>query len=303
MFLIPNKDKKWSITNNSDLTGTLQRVRNMDFDDESYVKLAKRSRCIYSAVDRSDTTDFQRVTAIEYSPTQNKYIVFTGNSGAVYNVAGTTMAVTKIDSGADGNVPSMTSTGVNDMVWWQGYIYGTSTTSLRRYDSSWSTALTGTNFTGLTDGGYLTVHEQKNYLAIGYLNTVKLLTTAHANPDGATLTLPSEFAVTSLDYSNGFIIVATRNTKNGKAKVFHWDGNTSVYNTDYTVNTPRVNSVRRYLDTYAIVTSEGELLKFNGSGYTRLAAFPIYFKDQDWDFDGDEVLGYKRIYQDTYSYC
>lgn len=289
MIKIPSQNK-WAVTNSSDLFGIIQRAVNMQFNERGYATLAKRSRSIYDST--SDSSDFQRVTAIQYDRTNLRYIVFTGFSGQVYYVDATTLAVTKIDSAADGNVPSMDSAGRNDMTPWRGYIYGTSTTSLRRYDLStgtWSLSQTGSGFAGVTNAGYLAVHEGLNYLAISQDNTVLLLSTAHALV--LTLTFPTEYKVTSLDYWNGYVLVGTRHSSGGQAKVFLWDGKTTAYNSAYSVNCQRANSVRRYQNTFAVQSGNGQLLKFNGGGFDVLDAFPIFYKNDAWDYDGDSVLG------------
>lgn len=289
MIKLPSQNI-WSVSNSSDLFGTLQRAINMDFEERGYATLAKRARSIYDST--SDSSDFQRVTAIQYDPTNLRYIVFTGFSGAVYYVNATTLAVSKIGAGTDGNIPSMDSAGRNDMTYWQGYIYGTSTTSLRRYDLStgtWSTAQTGSGFTGISNAGYLAVHDGLNYLAVSQDNTVLLLSTAHALI--FTLTLPTEYKVTSLDYWNEYILVGTRHTAGKSGKVFLWDGKSAAYNSGYDVGSPRVDSVRQYQNTFAVVNGAGQLLKFNGGGFDQLDAFPIFYKPDAWDNDGDAVLG------------
>lgn len=285
MFIIP-KDRKWSQTNASDLSGNVQRTRNISFDDEGIAKLAKRARSIH---DFSGTND-RRILWIEYFQATNKYWVTVLDTNAVYSVDGTSLVVT--DESGTSNIPSPDTTGGrNDCVPWQGYLYATSTTSLRRYNGSgWSAPLTGTSFTGVTDAGFLCVHEQKNWLAISQANQVILINTSH-DKQANTLTLPAEFRVTSMDYNNGFIAVGTRNINNGEAKMFLWDGNSTGYNSDFGVGCPRIDSIRRYKNTYVVLNSLGQLLQFNGGGFTQIGAFPIYYKDADWDADGSSYLG------------
>jgi len=281
MFIIP-KDRKWSQTNASDLSGNVQRTRNISFDDEGIAKLAKRARSIH---DFSGTND-RRILWIEYFKATNKYWLMVLDSNAVYSVDGTTLAVT--DESGTSNIPSPDTTGGrNDCVPWQGYLYATSTVSLRRYNGSgWSA---NQYAAGITDGGFLCVNEAKNWLAISQGNQVLLINTSHTLQH--TLTLPSEFQVTSMDYNNGFIAVGTRNINNGEAKMFLWDGNSSQHNSDWGVGCPRIDSVRRYKNTYVLVNSLGQLLQFNGGGFTQIGAFPIYYKDADWDADGSSYLG------------
>lgn len=288
MIKVPAQNK-WAVSNSSDIFGVLQRAVNMDFKERGYATLAKRARSIYNS---EQDSDFARVTAIQYDQTNLRYIVFT-QGGSVFYVNATTLVVSEIGIGVDGNVPSMSSTGMNDMTPWQGlYIYGTSTISLRRYVLStglWSTALTGSGFAGITSAGYLAVHEQLGYLGVSQANTVLMLDTSHNLI--LTLTLPAEHQVTSMDYWNGYFIVGTRHIGGGQGKVFLWDGKTTAYNSDWAVDAQRVNSVRKYQNTFAAQVGSGQLLKFNGGGFSQLDAFPVYYKNVSWDYDGDSILG------------
>ncbi len=286
-FILPSRElKKWSQSNSSDIFGTLQRTRNMDFDQESYAKLAKRARSIYdfSGIDR-------RLLWIKYFQATDKYWLMNLYDPAIYSVDGTTLAVT--DESATSNVPSTDTTGGrNDSVEWQGYLYATSVTKIRRYNGSgWSLPITNSAVADVTisGAGFLAVHEQKNALAVTQGNTVKLFDTSHDLLQ--TLTVPAEFQATSLDYANGFIVLGTRNINNGEAKVFLWSGNNATYDSGHGVGAPRVESVRKYGNTFIALNSYGKLLRFNGGGFDTIGAFPIYYREVDWSYDGASYLG------------
>ncbi len=299
MFVIPSKtEKKWEQSNKSDIAGTLQRTRNMDFDQEGYAKLAKRTRAIYElAGDR-------RVLWIKYYQATNKYWFMTFDSGKIFSIDGTTLAVT--DETSTNNVPSPdTVAGRNDAVYWQGYMYATSysttagRSTLRRYNlaSGWSANQYGDSSievaSALTNAGFMAVHEEKNALAITQQgttsHTVILLDTSHSLLQ--TLTIPAEFVPTSMDYAAGFLVIGTRNINNGEAKVFTWDGASALGNGGWGVGSSRVDSVRRYKNSFVVINGLGQLLKFNGGGFDMLDALPVYYKEVDWDYDGSSVFG------------
>ncbi len=282
MFKLP-QEGKWVQNNSSDKKGTLQRTRNIDFDSEGYLKLAKRSRNIYdlTSIDR-------RILWIKYFQATNKYWFMALASNAVYSVDGTTLAVT--DESGTANIPSPETTGGrNDCVQWQGYLYATSTVTLRRYNGSgWSA---NQYAAGITSGGFLAVHDDKNYLAMSQGNTVLQIDTSHALVGGSTLTLPAEQQVTSMDYVNNQYVIGCRNINNGEAKVYLWDGNTAVANSSFGVGCARVDSVRRYGNTFVALNSLGQLLLFKNNGFEQIDALPIYYRDVDWDVDGSSYLG------------
>lgn len=285
MIKLPSS--KWAVTNSSDIFGILQRTRNMDFDQDGYAKLAKRSRNLYSI---ASSANFDRVTAIQYYNTFAEYYFFTRLG--LFKM-GADLTIT--DLTAASNAPSSDDiNGTNDLCMWQGYLYATSgrptpgTYTLRRLESVWTTSKYS-----LVSNGPMVVHEGLNYLAIAQNDSgipkVILLDTNHSLI--FTLVLPSEFQITTMEYSNGYILIGTRNINNGEAKVFHWDGKTAAYNADYGVRSYRANSVKRYQNSYAVLNSKGQLLKFNGGGYTPLDTLPVYAKDVEWDLDGSSPLG------------
>lgn len=277
-------EKRWTQTNSGDLFGELFMSRNMDFDKEGYASLAKRSRAIYSA---TLSAFFGRVSCIEYYDATSEYFVFTNDRP--FKLSFASNAVTVTDESATSNMPSMDLLCRNDMVNWQGYLYATSTSSLRRYNGSWSIALTGTGFTGVTDGGLLCVFKNKNSLAVSQLNTVLLLDTSHNLT--ITLTLPTELVVTSMDWNNNLLYVGTRNTSNGDAILFTWDGTTTSANNGYPVGTHRIDSVKAYQSSCVVFTSKGKLRFFTGNGFQEMAGLPISFTDYQWDVSGSTVQG------------
>ena len=286
MIKIPfTQEKRWQQTNTSDLFGTLFMSRNMNYDKEGYATLAKRSRALYSS---SLAGNFGRVGSIGYYDSTSEYFIFTNDRP--YKLSFASDSVTITDENATSNMPSMDLLCRNDQVNWQGYLYATSTTSLRRYNSGgWSTALTGSGFTGVTDGGQLAVFKNFNYLCVAQDNTVLLLDTSHNLV--RTLTLQSEFKVTSMDWNNNILFIGTRNINNEDAMLFTWDGTTTSANSGNPVGTHRINSVKAYQSSCALVTSKGKLLYFTGNGFKELAGLPISFTSEQWDVSGSTVQG------------
>lgn len=286
MIQLPyTQEKKWIQTNNSDLFGTLFMSRNMDFTKAGYASLAKRARALISS---GSTANFGRVGSIGYYDDTSEYFIFTNDRP--YKLSFASDAVTITDESGTSNIPAMDLLCRNDQVNWQGYLYATSTTSLRRYNSGgWSLELTGTSFTGVTNAGQLCVFKDRNSLCISQANTVLLLDSSHNLI--RTLTLPSEFIVTSLDWNNATVFIGTRNINNQDAMLYVWDGNSTAVNGGYSVGTHRINSVRAYQSTCVCVTSKGELLFFTGNSFKRLGALPIAFTDEQWDVSGSTVQG------------
>lgn len=278
MIKIPQEAKKWSQVNSSDLFGTIKQSRNLDFDYEGYLTLAKRTRCIF---DTTVDSDYDRPVSIVYYQGTPEYWVFTRTSH--FRVNATTLAVTEA---VDGNLPNGDTNGArNDGVIWQGRLYATNSNSLRYFNgTSWSTdAYT------LTSHGPLCVHEKLNALAIGQGNTVLLLDTSHSLLQ--TLVLPTELYVTSICFDGNYLICATRHLQNGDARIIQWDGDLAVPNDAYSTGSHRVGSVKAYKGTHVIVDGSGRLRHFNGSSYVDLGALPVFYKGKMWDYDGNITVG------------
>lgn len=96
------------------------------------------------------------------------------------------------------------------------------------------------------------------------------------------LTLPANFKVTGLKYSNNMMGVATRQLKNqGDAYFFLWDGATTAANSGFPVNDSYIIGLVAYQSSWALMTSAGELLYFNGGGFQQIATLPTFRFEED----------------------
>lgn len=99
--------------------------------------------------------------------------------------------------------------------------------------------------------------------------------------DGSTatdpkITLPSQFEITDMLTEGDFTIIGTKTIDSTEAKVFHWNGTDSVVNAEYGAGSREIVSVFSFNGTPYIVTKEGEIKIFTGSGYERVQEFPTY---------------------------
>ena len=285
-FNLPNRDgRKWAQPNYSDLFGIVARTKNINFDDAGYLTVARRSRSIYDA---DQDADFGHAVSIIYWPyisaTLDEYYVIT-NSGKGFIVDGSTLAVVK-----DTNtyVPTFDNLGRSDMEAFGAFVYASAEDGLHKFvgnefaPSGWSAGTIGTADNG--GGGPLCLFVNKNMLAWGDGNTVKLYTSGDSL--SVTLTLPTQYWVTSIAWSNNYLYIGTRHRSNGEAHLFTWDGADTTWNNSYGVGTHRIDCVKPYKDSVALVTSEGQLLKFNGGAFGTLGNLPIHYKNLDWDVHG-----------------
>lgn len=268
--LPPQKKKNWTQTNNGDLFGSLKQTCNIDLDEPGLLKLAKRARSIY---DDTIDADFGNVLAIErYTTGSDRYYIAT--SEKLFYMDASTMVLTE---DATSGFPTMASQ--TDLLAWNDLLYVSGASDLNTWNgSAWSVADSSAS------DGPMCIFKNKNSLCLGQDNTVRLYSTSNVVTE--TLTLPEEFKVTSLDWSGNYVYVGTRHKDSGEAMLFVWDGNTSAANFGYPVGTHRIDSVKAYKSTVVLITSDGQLLAFNGAGLNVLANLPNYYTDRDWDTSG-----------------
>lgn len=279
---IPNPETKgYSQTNKGDLLGNVAQTKNIDFDEMGYIKLANRSINIY---DETLDASFVRPIAICYSEGDLGRYTILAQSGLTSGVFYAENNLKSVVKDTRGNVPVI---NVNsDLVSWQQKTYCSGTTFLNRLDgTTWSASLLS------AQAGAMCVFVNKNMLALadGNSNTVKLINTSHSVV--VTLTIPSEYAITSMAWANSRMYIGTRHQSNGKAALFEWDGATTAVNNSYQVDSMYINSVASYKNSVVLITGSGQLLQFTGSGFQELASFPFFYKLLLWNPTGSSIPG------------
>lgn len=266
IYLPPQESRQWKQTNSGDVFGTLFSTRNIDFDQEGYLKLAKRSTAIVYNV-----SNFSAVTSISTSALNEStyYIMTSGRPHTLaFNLSLTDIYAVTIGTGS-----------LNyDIVPWQGVLYSSQNTSFSYYNGSGWTGSLGS----LTTGKYhpLCVLESGNQLAIGDGNLVKLYDSSHSLV--ATLTIPADFEVRWIRYNASNLYIGTKNIAGGNAVMFVWNGAGSSAQGAYPIDGTFIFSGCNYDSSIAIFTSRGQLMRFNGGGFSELANLPVYYTNYSW---------------------
>lgn len=276
---IPNQEKRWKLQNSTDLFGNVYQTRNIDFDDEGLLKLSEASIAI-----KSETGDSNFDTPVGYGDYGNDFMVKTIDQPYILSMASGHYSITEDTStnNPSGNTRSHAK-------WWQDRWYVTISSALWYATTSFPTWTDPSVSLTASLGHALEVFKSRNTLCIANGNVVKQIDTSHSTSGVAQLTLPSELEVTSLAYSNGLMAIGTKNkqTNSGSngttAFLFIWDGTTSSANVGISVDATYVIAVAKYQEaSFVALTSAGQLLKFNGSGFDILANLPFYYDKYQW---------------------
>lgn len=277
IFIPPNR--QWRQLNSGETFGSLFGTRNINFDQEGYLKLALRpSALVYG------TSNFTDVNSISYLRTEDSvivnpgYYILTGdNSGRPFRIDLTTGV--PYDLTADTNGGSIGGSRKYDALVWQGrwYVSGDTRFAYHNGNATWTI-----NLGSLTTGNYhpMCVHEGLTSLGIGDGNTVLLYDTSHAL--STTLTIPSAFNVRWIKYHNNNFYIGTKHKYGGDAYMFVWNGVGTAAQSSFPIKGEAILSGENYGSSIAVFTSKGQLLRFNGGGFEVLASLPVYYNTKSW---------------------
>lgn len=276
---IPQLDKKWSVAQEGDFFGNVQNTRNVHFDDRGYLSNSKKPTVISSsAFDVSGNADIGDILSI--APDNSGHLVVTNNR--IFTFVETTAVL-----GRETDTDSPTIFNGSDGVIFNGLkmVSGTTTIGDIVLGGAWTERITG-----LTSNvpHPMANFENKNQLAVGNGNEVRTYSTSYVLQE--TMVLPAEYVVTSIRWRGSKLYIGTRNRAGQYAKMFIWNGSGAEAQFGYTVNATWVYSLTEFQSSMVALTSNGQLLWFNGGGFTVLSNFPIYYTDQSW-LSNDAYLG------------
>ena len=275
-------NNKWTQTNSSDKTTSIAYSKNINLDEAGYLKLSPRSISLFDGTENTTNigdTDFGFVSAFGRYSNGSFRLTTTDEP---FNVSISDISKS-IAEDASANNPNETTSSHG--VWWQNRFYASTDTAV--YYNSAGT-WTANAITGLTSGvrHYMCVHKAKNRLMVTNGNVVTMYDTNHSATISATI--PSDFEICGIAYNNakaGFVTRLGSDTagQNAESYFFTWDAsgdNTKVYS--FSLGAYAGVSVVPYKSSFAVLTSQGQLLYFNGGGFGELAHFPFYNDERTW---------------------
>jgi len=270
----------WTQPNNSDRLGSLAYTKNINLDEQGYIKLSPRAISLFDSsgnVTNISDEDFNYLSAIGRSDYGTMNLV-TADEPFNLTINSNTKDIAE-DTATDNPNCDATSHGI----WWQNcwYVSTNTTISYKDINGDWTADAIGS----LTSGKrhYMAVFDDSSLLVTDG-NTVKKYNTSHALT--VTLTLPADYEAIALAYNGGKVGIITRlgsdtSGENKNCKFFPWDGSTTSAS-GYDLGAYTSVSIIPYKSSFATLTSEGQILGWNGGGFTELASFPFFYKDKRW---------------------
>lgn len=278
MTSLPFKPSGWSVAHGQDFFADLIRTRSLSFDKTGSITQSPKPVVLYTDDEDADLGNILAIVADEdiyYVVTDDRLFEFDLDAGSVGKA--TTSSAPNLFSGSDG-------------VSFNGSIVVSGTTTAQPYNgSSWSAGVTGLS------ASYphpLCVSEHQNSLAVGNANAVRLYDTSYSLV--TTCTLPAEHIVTWIRWRQNNLYIGTRNISGSGAKMFVWNGAGTAAQAGFPVHADWIYSGADFDSSIAVLTSAGELLRFNGGGFDHLAALPVYYTPYSWSSNASLSSGRGR---------
>jgi hypothetical protein len=271
----------WKVSHASDLFGNVVHTRNVDFTKAGYISLARKAIALFtehSGTSATGDVDFQDVFALVSDGTY--LYMFTTDNTFIATISETTFAVNEPTSAS---APTFARTG--DAVLYNGEVVvsgATAVTTLTGFNGSGASG-TWTDKSITLDAGFahpMAVISNRNELAIANGNVVKTYNTSYSLQN--TLTIHSEYKITSMRWRGNKLYIGTRTLNGTKAMLFVWSCTGTTAESGWPVDADWIYSVVEYKSSVAVLTSAGQLLYFNGGGFDELANLPVYYTPYSW---------------------
>jgi len=281
MITLPNT-KQWTQENDSDLFGSVHVTKNINFDEKGYLRLSDSPRAVMNtAID----TDFREPLVVVRSQNYGYFVQTFSDStqGHPFQIDADRILGVRPTQVATAGAP--VGDLESDVLFSGGLMVATTKDDVYYYTPGSPGTWTNTNIV-LTDAGagedaQHPIATAYNLAGIGIadVNTVKL----YASPLVAaptlllTLTILADFYITSMCYFNQNLYVGTMNRKGGKAYLYVWNGYGTAAQSAFVVDSNIIFDICVHKDSVVCVTGAGQLLRFNGTGFTVLGNFPIFY--------------------------
>lgn len=276
IYVIPNSDKKIVQLNKNDAIGNIWYTRNIDLNSPGKVLLARRTSVV--AQQSTSGSDFDHVRSIVYgnfnsASTSYKYWLITSDKIATVNSDLSGFAVDAISGSPSLHFGS-------DGCQWNGDLYVSKTSRIDKLSAgTWTNSWSGSAFSN-TSSGFPHPIEPNVTNANLLVGDGKFLKTVASDGTVATaFTLPSSYRITWIRRGNGLNYIGCQNVVNGYGAVVTWDGlpTTISWNNIYPIPSTRVYSgILDEEGIFNVITDDGRLMAFNGSGFTTVAEFPVF---------------------------
>lgn len=273
MITLPSSNN-WQINQKSDLFGNIIATKNMDFDKEGYVGIAKKSVALSS----SSVVSSYGLPLVVLTDGTNHYVVGK-NTFSVYDFTLNPYLEVVFSSG--GSIPFFDN--YTDGVLYERVVTVSGQSTVATYtggtSGTWATKISGLS---VNYPHPLCIMENRQTLLVGNGNVLNQYDSTYTLDSTNQLTLPADYVIEWIRYRQSTAVIGTRNIVGGEAKVFFWNGTGVAFQTAYGVGSDWTYSGVEYQSSMVIIASSGRILRFNGAGWDELASLPVYSTPYAW---------------------
>ena len=277
-YELPTQEKKWIQGNKGDVIGNLWSTFNMDFDSsKGRVRVARPTRV---NTDNTDDADLGLPWAFARTSASGTDQWWAGCGAVLFKTAGTspTGAFTQ---DALGSSPTGLGVSISDMIKFEGALIVSESTDLNRlsggvWDANWWITTLAQPVLTANIAHPLCVTKKTNVLLVGDGNKIHLID-KNSNVNNSRLVFPSEFECVWIRSNFSGSWIGMRNKVNDKeAEAFFWDEQAENYNQSYKLKSNMTFACEIKDGIPFTVNGAGQLLAYDGSGFTEKAVFPNF---------------------------
>ena len=287
---IPNKQNKvWTQENNGDYNGVLKHSIGIDLSEPG--KLKATPTLFEPNVLSSLVSNGVFVAIVYADPLATKkagYWIF--DKLSIFYSEDLTLSVPVISNPVQ--ISLISTDIISDAIAWKdGLACATADRvyTLNRANTTWTdTGLPGaearsensTNGQATRQSRPVLCEMFNGSLLVGSGQRIHLRTSADApvNIPNVVAKLSNQYQIKWIESGSNSVYIGTENLAGGNAKVYEWDGGSATLQTAYTVTSSSVLAGKMFEGILHVVTQDGRLLRFNGSGFDNVAFFPGYVK-------------------------
>jgi len=269
-FVIPSQaSKRHQQLNKNDLSGTIYQSKNINLDEEGYIKLAPASFAVFSTDDSASLSNADAMYPSNNLLFVNSNEVFSLTINLEKNFTNRSTDTNKPDPGVEGDVIYFNGTEV---------VMDSGTFKYRSASTVWTTVAISLS---VSAPSVMCVWSAENSLAVARGNIVKFVNTSWA-VNGTILTLPAEHQVMSMASSGSTLYIATRHLAGGEAGIFTINTIATAADNFFGCGTFELPSIVPFKSSVVGVNALGQLVRFTGGGFQELASLPVYVSQVEW---------------------
>lgn len=274
-LIIPTKNKVFQQLNQNKYSGNIWSSFNMDFKFGD-MRVAPRGLLSENNRDTSGIgipTDFASFKGTT---------ICTTSTDAMFNSSSDVDTWAKVAEG--GVYPNCDDT--SSVVMFNDKAYISSANDIAEWDAG--VAIDNDWWTNVIGGDSLTTAKAhplcvgfNNLLLVGDNHTIDAIDTSESLYKDV-VNIPEAYEILWILSASDRYWIGTKTAgtnRSQKSAVFSWDGSSDNFNYEYVINAGIIYSGALVDDVLHITTDKGDLLKFNGGGFTRVATFPWYNED------------------------